>query len=1120
MPWSPSQAFPHPLANIQASNVDASMTNYLSYVLVDMLTWQGLGDLINKFRVYTLGLEPIGLVSAPAMLMRMRIPHTYCWSPALIPKPADWGNHISISGFFFLNLASNFTPDADLARFLDSGPPPVYIGFGSIVIDDPNAMTDLIFEAVRKTGQRALVSKGWGGLGSDEMAAPDGVYMLGNVPHDWLFQKVSAVVHHGGAGTTAAGIAAGKPTVIVPFFGDQPFWGAMVHKAGAGPEPIPHKKLNADNLAAAITEALTPASKERAKELRDKISQEKGTDNGGLYFHQMLDVDKLRCSLLPERAAVWRVKRTNIRLSALAAYILAEKEIVSFSDLKLYRAKEYAPDEGPWDPITGGSGALMGTIGSMMMGIADLPLETLKALKIHPETAKIKKNSLNKDGTEEPAEPSQAASSTGKLKKKNPSRQPTDELAEPPQVASSTAPPSTLYGDSSTPTNTSQASLPSLSSTSSLTSPTRVNMIKRRPLRDGATISRTTSSSSIPLEQQVGDSSEQLSSQRLPEASTSQLSTPSASTSTGSAMAEALRNLPEGSRPRSRGRSPSGQLGAEPTSDRPAHGRTLSSSSPWQIGTSIDTAVGTSKGFGKIIGAGLKAPMDVTLAMSRGFHNIPKLYGEEVRQVDRVTGIQSGLKAAGKEFGIGIYEGITGLVTQPYSGAKKEGTKGFFKGMGKGIAGVQFKPSAAALALPAYALQGLYKEYQKHFGIGVNNYIVAARTAQGWDEWKTAPLEQKKEVVHLYLALLKETMARKSKKRGGDTDRVEEAVGNFIEKRKQARRERFARVTKTGKKKSYQVGELLEAEPDSVAELPTDIPSTAADPHASARSASFGTIRSDSTSSATSQPTPMSPPLGRTFSYPDSDDDEDTVIDPQSPPPLPRRADVPHDPEMEAAIRASIQETSRGNAHEDELINQAIRASLTELQRLQTIEREEEREEQHELRRAIAQSRSTEALPTHADISSAQVQAAQEAEDDLYGHSDEPLPDYDAPGWLGEQEGGILRDEKSAAGPPEPQPQRTAAAPGPSAGIPVIQAESSDGEDEELRRAIEQSKEMHEEMERGRQEEQIVMEYVKRASLAEQEFRRKMEATANADQGSGGPGGEPSIQAGTIHTDL
>ena len=257
-------------------------------------------------------------------------------SPALIPKPKDWGPHISISGFYFLSLANNYSPPTDLVEFLNAGPPPVYIGFGSIVVDDPDAMTKLIFEAVEKTGQRALVSKGWGGFGADTVGIPEGVFMLGNVPHDWLFKHVSCVVHHGGAGTTAAGIALGKPTIVVPFFGDQPFWGAMVAKAGAGPSPIPGKQLTSDNLAAAIMEALKPTVLRRAQELGGKIGAEKGTVVGAENFHERLGVETLRCSLAPTRAAVWRVKRTEIRLSAFAAAVLGNEGLLDFNDLKLY----------------------------------------------------------------------------------------------------------------------------------------------------------------------------------------------------------------------------------------------------------------------------------------------------------------------------------------------------------------------------------------------------------------------------------------------------------------------------------------------------------------------------------------------------------------------------------------------------------------------------------------------------------------------------------------------------------------------------------------------------------------------------------------------------------------
>jgi UDP:flavonoid glycosyltransferase YjiC (YdhE family) len=335
MPWSPTQQFPHPLANIQSSNADVNMTNFVSYALVEMMTWQGLGDVINRFRERALGLDPISLIWAPGMLSRLRVPYTYCWSPALIPKPRDWGQQISISGFYFLSLASSYTPEAALAAYLAEGPPPVYIGFGSIVVDDPDSMTKMIFEAVKKASVRALVSKGWGGLGADALGIPEGVFMLGNVPHDWLFQHVSCVVHHGGAGTTAAGIATGKPTVVVPFFGDQPFWGAMVARAGAGPIPIPYKLLTADKLAAALTEALKPETLAKAKELGARIKEEKGTEVGGKAFHDLLDVDSLRCSLAPSRAAAWRLKRTQTRLSALAANVLASEGLLDFADLKL-----------------------------------------------------------------------------------------------------------------------------------------------------------------------------------------------------------------------------------------------------------------------------------------------------------------------------------------------------------------------------------------------------------------------------------------------------------------------------------------------------------------------------------------------------------------------------------------------------------------------------------------------------------------------------------------------------------------------------------------------------------------------------------------------------------------
>lgn len=322
------------------------------------------------------------------MISRLAVPHTYCWSAALIPKPFDWPTQISISGFFFLSLASSYTPPPDLANFLASGPPPVYIGFGSIVVDDPNALTTLLFAAIRRLNIRALVSKGWGGLGGEQLELPPGVMMLGNCPHDWLFPQCAAVVHHGGAGTTAAGIRCGKPTVIVPFFGDQPFWGSMVYKAGAGPEPVPFKKLTAEILAESIDMALGPAAQARAQELGAKIRHEKGAEVGAETFLAGLagvpgKGGVYKCIADPNRLAIWRVAGTKTMLSGFAASVLVSNELIQggWSGLKLCRHKEWETDVGPYEPISGGAGALLGTIGSVMMGVGDFPREIFKGVK-------------------------------------------------------------------------------------------------------------------------------------------------------------------------------------------------------------------------------------------------------------------------------------------------------------------------------------------------------------------------------------------------------------------------------------------------------------------------------------------------------------------------------------------------------------------------------------------------------------------------------------------------------------------------------------------------------------------------------------------------------------------
>jgi UDP:flavonoid glycosyltransferase YjiC (YdhE family) len=162
-----------------------------------------------------------------------------------------------------------------LLAFLESGPAPVYIGFGSMASSDPRATAIIALEALRATGQRGVLFKGWGGLQPEDL--PPDVFMIGSTPHSWLFPRMSAIVHHGGAGTTGAGLAAGVPSIVVPFFADQPFWGQRVYDLRVGPPPISRRRLTAENLSAAIRMVVDDqALRRRAADLGTRIRAEDG----------------------------------------------------------------------------------------------------------------------------------------------------------------------------------------------------------------------------------------------------------------------------------------------------------------------------------------------------------------------------------------------------------------------------------------------------------------------------------------------------------------------------------------------------------------------------------------------------------------------------------------------------------------------------------------------------------------------------------------------------------------------------------------------------------------------------------------------------------------------------
>lgn len=189
-------------------------------------------------------------------------------------RPSDWGEHWQVTGFLF-DDDPDWSPPQDLVDFLAAGEAPVYIGFGSMPDTKPQATTRILIEAVQKAGKRAVILTGWAGFGVDDL--PDNIHILKYAPHNWLFPRMAAVVHHGGSGTTASGLRAGVPTVVVPHQGDQGFWGRTIKRLGVGTAPIPRKKLTAENLAAAITDATTNrVIHAAAQALSVKIEQEDG----------------------------------------------------------------------------------------------------------------------------------------------------------------------------------------------------------------------------------------------------------------------------------------------------------------------------------------------------------------------------------------------------------------------------------------------------------------------------------------------------------------------------------------------------------------------------------------------------------------------------------------------------------------------------------------------------------------------------------------------------------------------------------------------------------------------------------------------------------------------------
>ncbi|KAL4786590.1 hypothetical protein BJX76DRAFT_346113 [Aspergillus varians] len=704
MPWSATQAFPHPLANVQSQNTRPSVANFASYAIVEIMMWEGLGDLINRFRKRELGLDPLDAIRAPTMAARLQMPFTYLWSPALLEKPLDWGPNIDVVGFSTLPSPKDYTPPQDLQNFLKAGPTPIYIGFGSIVVDDPSALTTIIFDAVRQTGQRAIVSKGWGNIGADEADTPS-IIMIDKCPHDWLFQHVSCVVHHGGAGTTAAGLALGRPTIIVPFFGDQPFWGSIVSRAGAGPDPIPYKRLTAEKLAEAIHTALKDSTRKKAAEIGESMREEQGAQNAVCSFYNHLDIGSLRCSLAPNRPAVWWVKHLHIKLSAFAATVLVETGLAKPHDLVLYRSKEYDTSRDPRGPLSAGAEVLYGVVTDFVTAMAEIPSGVAEVFRGNHHRRRSKRH-LKHGQREHPIH---------EWKKEHYAHEtPASEMG--------------------------------------------LNAASRS--EGGATGRRSSD-----VENESGESDWESSTISTSSSSRSSISSSAVSSSTYASARE--RNEPEAGNVGAN-REDNAELGPVLSKvstddniddDMDDDMKTLSLENTIQrqqtrrgsveVNDVLRDARYHITRVGKyLLDWALLLPTDLALSFSKGFHNAPKLYNDPmVQDAPTVRGMRGGLRAAGTEFTHEFYQGITGIVTQPRHGRKESGVTGMLKGVGKGVGGVFLKPAAGLWGLAGYPLEGIHKSLRNSLSKSKIRDILASRIQQGIGEMVAATPEERAAVI-------------------------------------------------------------------------------------------------------------------------------------------------------------------------------------------------------------------------------------------------------------------------------------------------------------------------------------------------------------------------------------
>jgi sterol 3beta-glucosyltransferase len=241
---------------------------------IESMAWTMSGETTNYMR-QQLGLKPH--TSRSYSRIAHTIPTVYGFSRHIVPPPPDWPDHVHVTGYWFLDHEPDFQPPEALTQFLAAGTAPIYVGFGSMANSDPAQTFSIVSEALAQAGQRGIVGKGWSGVKAESF--PEHIHALDNIPHSWLFPRMAGVVHHGGAGTTAAGLQAGVPSLLIPHGTDQPFWARRLHDLGLSPKPIPRNKLALDRLMQGMKALVTDnAMRDQARAMGQKIRAERGVE--------------------------------------------------------------------------------------------------------------------------------------------------------------------------------------------------------------------------------------------------------------------------------------------------------------------------------------------------------------------------------------------------------------------------------------------------------------------------------------------------------------------------------------------------------------------------------------------------------------------------------------------------------------------------------------------------------------------------------------------------------------------------------------------------------------------------------------------------------------------------